>query len=467
MTTATLATGTRSMDTVDRPRRSLEELVDQLMAAMGFKEEEPETASATEIPSVAKSVHEARRLRQAGDVDGALAVLAGVDAETGGDEGGSVGLLRVDAAGEAAVRRPRRPGLQPGHGTGRRAGAHRRRGDAGGRGGPGDALAARQGRLGAQPPGPAAPERRCVMVTANVDITALKARHPLGDTVEAAGVRLQGKGQGPPGRLPLPRRERGQLHGIRRLGAVLLLRVWPRRRRAGLHPAGRGPERCPRPSRGWTAAQGLRPGPPLVQPERGVPGPPRCLPRDPALLTAAARFYAGGLRRHSRSAGVPGLAGRRPGRRSPPRSRLCAGRRAAAGPGVPRLLREAHPGLRAVHGAGGGAVRRHGRRSRRLRRPRPLARRSGRRPRPDSPLPGPPRLQAGAGSWASRPRPCLGGRGRGTLRLARPYRMGPSGGRGPGHPGHGAGRRSPCAAALASSSPSTPTTRAARRRSGF
>ncbi len=79
MTTATLATGNRSMDTVDRPRRSLEELVDQLMAAMGFKEQEPETASGTEILSVAKSVHEARRLRQAGQVDGALAVLAGVD----------------------------------------------------------------------------------------------------------------------------------------------------------------------------------------------------------------------------------------------------------------------------------------------------------------------------------------------------------------------------------------------------
>ena len=77
MTTATLATGTRSMDTVDRPRRSLEELVDQLMAAMGFKEQEPETASAT---GTVRSIHEARRLRQAGDVDGALAVLAGVDA---------------------------------------------------------------------------------------------------------------------------------------------------------------------------------------------------------------------------------------------------------------------------------------------------------------------------------------------------------------------------------------------------
>ena len=79
MTTATLATGTRSMDTVDRPRRSLEELVDQLFAAMGFKDPETETAEAAE-PGAVRSIHEARRLRQAGDVDGALAVLASVDA---------------------------------------------------------------------------------------------------------------------------------------------------------------------------------------------------------------------------------------------------------------------------------------------------------------------------------------------------------------------------------------------------
>ncbi len=76
MTTATLVTGTRSMDTVDRPRRSLEELVDQLMAAMGFKDPETEAAETGAV----RSIHEARRLRQAGDVDGALAVLAGVDA---------------------------------------------------------------------------------------------------------------------------------------------------------------------------------------------------------------------------------------------------------------------------------------------------------------------------------------------------------------------------------------------------
>ena len=80
MTTATLATGNRTM-TGARPRRSLEELVDQLIAAM-FKGQE-QTEPATETPSVAKSLHEARRLRQAGDVDGALAVLAG----TGHKEG--------------------------------------------------------------------------------------------------------------------------------------------------------------------------------------------------------------------------------------------------------------------------------------------------------------------------------------------------------------------------------------------
>ncbi len=75
MTTATLVAGNRTDTAVDRPRRSLEELVDQLMAAM-FKVEEAETAE----PSAARSIHEARRLRQAGDVDTALAVMGSVDA---------------------------------------------------------------------------------------------------------------------------------------------------------------------------------------------------------------------------------------------------------------------------------------------------------------------------------------------------------------------------------------------------
>ena len=74
MTTATLVAGNRTMDAVDRPRRSLEDLVDQVFAAMGFGDE-PETAE----PSATRSIHEARRLRQTGDLDTALAVLGGVD----------------------------------------------------------------------------------------------------------------------------------------------------------------------------------------------------------------------------------------------------------------------------------------------------------------------------------------------------------------------------------------------------
>ena len=77
MTTATLASGNRTMDTeMVRPRRSLEELVDQLIAAM-FKEPEPEAAAVEQ--SATRSIHEARRLRQSGDVDTALAVLGDVD----------------------------------------------------------------------------------------------------------------------------------------------------------------------------------------------------------------------------------------------------------------------------------------------------------------------------------------------------------------------------------------------------
>ena len=76
MTTATLVAGNRTMEAAVRPRRSLEELVDQVFAAMGFADE-PETAVEQ---SATRSIHEARRLRQAGDVDSALGVLGSVDA---------------------------------------------------------------------------------------------------------------------------------------------------------------------------------------------------------------------------------------------------------------------------------------------------------------------------------------------------------------------------------------------------
>ncbi len=75
MTTAILAAGNRTMETAAGPRRkTLEELVEGLMDALTFKEE-----TQTAEPGAARSIHEARRLRQAGDVDGALALLADVD----------------------------------------------------------------------------------------------------------------------------------------------------------------------------------------------------------------------------------------------------------------------------------------------------------------------------------------------------------------------------------------------------
>ena len=242
------------------------------------------------------------------------------------------------------------------------------------------------------------------------------------------------KGPGPPGRLPLPRRGRGQLHGVRRQRAVLLLRLRRGGRRPGLHPEVRGAEppgghraagRQPR-----ACAQGRQPSSRTAASRVRRGASPRARPADGggALLRRAAPAS-------HRSAGVPGLAGRRPRRRSPPRSRLCAGRRAAAGPRVPRLLPEAHQGLRAVHGAGSGAVRRDGRRSRRLRRPRPLACGTGRRSRPDAPVPGVARPQTGAGPRASRPRAAVGGRHRGPVRLGRSRRLGVPDGRRPGHPG--------------------------------
>ncbi len=65
------------MDAVDRPRRSLEELVDLVFSAMGFGNE-----TATAEAGVTRSIHEARRLRQAGDMDGALALLGSVNVAT-------------------------------------------------------------------------------------------------------------------------------------------------------------------------------------------------------------------------------------------------------------------------------------------------------------------------------------------------------------------------------------------------
>ena len=61
----------------NRSLTRLEELVGRLMDALRW-EKVP-----AQVSGVARTVHEARRLRKAGDLDGALAVLAGLDSATG------------------------------------------------------------------------------------------------------------------------------------------------------------------------------------------------------------------------------------------------------------------------------------------------------------------------------------------------------------------------------------------------
>ena len=137
------------------------------------------------------------------------------------------------------------------------------------------------------------------MVTANatVDIPALKARHPLADVVEAAGVRLRGKGRVRQGVCPFHEESEGSftsyedsqrwycfgcglggdvLDFIQRIEDLTLPEAIRRLDVGGHSPVS---ETAPRPV-------------PTRRP-KAAPLPPR----DPTLLTAAARFYAGQLRR--------------------------------------------------------------------------------------------------------------------------------------------------------------------------
>ena len=66
------------MTTMAMNTHTLEELVDRLLAALLGDGTEPD-ADSTPTPSLSRSVHGARRLRQSGDLDGALAMLGDVD----------------------------------------------------------------------------------------------------------------------------------------------------------------------------------------------------------------------------------------------------------------------------------------------------------------------------------------------------------------------------------------------------
>ena len=139
-----------------------------------------------------------------------------------------------------------------------------------------------------------------VVAYATVDLQELKARHPLGDAVEAAGVALRGKGRVRQGVCPFHQEVEGSFtvyadsekfycFGCGAGGDVLDFV----QRTEGLTL----PEAIRRMDDGARMVAAPRPQPASTQ----RPAAPALPPRDPALLTAAARFYAGQLRRSPRA----------------------------------------------------------------------------------------------------------------------------------------------------------------------
>ncbi len=134
------------------------------------------------------------------------------------------------------------------------------------------------------------------MVTASVDIPALKARHDLGDTVEAGGVRLSGRGRVRQGVCPFHDESEGSFT------------VYSDSERWYCFGCGEGGDVLDfiQKSEGLTLPEAIArlDGSPGLAPRAAHrpartrrPASAALAPRDPALLTAAARFYAGCLRR--------------------------------------------------------------------------------------------------------------------------------------------------------------------------
>ena len=136
-----------------------------------------------------------------------------------------------------------------------------------------------------------------VATTDKVDIPELKARHPLGDAVEAAGIALMGRGRVRQGVCPFHDEAEGSFtvygdsqryycFGCGAGGDVLdfVGRMEGLTLPQAIHRLADGSTpQVPAPSHRTASTQ------------RGTA--PAIPPRDPALLTAAARFYGGHLRR--------------------------------------------------------------------------------------------------------------------------------------------------------------------------
>ena len=139
-----------------------------------------------------------------------------------------------------------------------------------------------------------------IVANATVDITELKARNPLGDAVEAAGVALRGKGRVRQGVCPFHKEAEGSFT------------VYGDSERFYCFGCGAGGDVLDFVQRteGLTLPEAIRRlddgvGPVMTAPVH--PGAtrqsvaPAIPPRDPALLTAAVRFYAGELWRNPKA----------------------------------------------------------------------------------------------------------------------------------------------------------------------
>ena len=135
-----------------------------------------------------------------------------------------------------------------------------------------------------------------VAVRAPVDIAALKERHPLGEVVEAAGVRLRGRGRVRQGVCPFHEEAEGSFT------------VYADSERFYCFGCGEGGDVLDfvRRAEGLSLPEAIRrldASPPTTAPVRHTTRERRnreaVAPPDPALLTAAARYYASELR-HSR-----------------------------------------------------------------------------------------------------------------------------------------------------------------------
>ena len=115
MTTTTLATGT--MNTAARPGRSIEDLVDRLMKTLFSADSETAAPTPTPTPG-ARDPRGTAVQSDEGDRRGAFDARRHGHVR-GGDVPDTVGLHRVEATGQTAVRRQGRTELDPSHRQGR------------------------------------------------------------------------------------------------------------------------------------------------------------------------------------------------------------------------------------------------------------------------------------------------------------------------------------------------------------